>query len=529
MRCDWSWKVLVVGDVIRSLSWRPLKFSRSNISRSSREDSDGGLILSTMRLCVSALLALTMPAAGVLLSTAPASAAPVAAKAEPSCSAFDDPVYQKVKPKNDASLLTASKKEIVSSGTYGFTEGGDKPLFNASTSEQPGLVEVHRLYRWKVQDFDASADPEEIARATQEDYTDQGTRFFASPVPADCLVPVYRYSSKTRHRFAVSAAEREALKDDGWASGGIAFYAAPSAEEGSAPVADDDESFSFAVYPDTQQEVGTDSRFINRTNWLVDHRDELNLQFVTHTGDVVNWDTESHSQYEVASRAMKPLESAHIPYSLAIGNHDTQATGPGGAARDPKNTRKLQRDTTTFNDYFSAADYGGVSGAFEKGKVDNVYSLYEAGGRQWMVLVLELWPRESVVDWAKSVVADHPDANVVVVTHDYLDPNGGIEQSAGYGDTSPQSLYDELISQYANVRMVLSGHVGVTAHRTDTGKHGNKIYSFMTTIHSGNSNPVRLFTVDTKAGTLKTRVYAPWTDQTWNDATETLTGIDWVG
>ena len=76
--------------------------------------------------------------------------------------------------------------------------------------------------------------------------------------------------------------------------------------------------------------------------------------------------------------------------------------------------------------------------------------------------------------------------------------------------------------------MVLSGHVGVTAHRTDTGTHGNKIYSFMTTIHSGKSNPVRLFTVDTEAGTLKTWVYAPWTNETWDDAAETLTGIDWV-
>ena len=71
--------------------------------------------------------------------------------------------------------------------------------------------------------------------------------------------------------------------------------------------------------------------------------------------------------------------------------------------------------------------------------MDNVYSLYEAGGRQWMVLVLKLWPRQSVVDWAKQVVADHADANVVVVTHDYLDANGGIEQSPQYGDTSPRA------------------------------------------------------------------------------------------
>ena len=84
------------------------------------------------------------------------------------------------------------------------------------------------------------------------------------------------------------------------------------------------------------------------------------------------------------------------------------ASGPGGGARDPKNTRKLQRDTKTFNAYFNAQRYGGVSGAFESGKVDNIYSLYQAGGTSWMVLVLELWPRQSVVDWAKKQVAAHP-------------------------------------------------------------------------------------------------------------------------
>ena len=484
----------------------------------------------TSRSLVTALLVVTMPAAGLLLRATEAAAQPLAAVVEPSCSAFNDPVYQPVKSKNDASLLTASQKELAGAATYGFTGAGDEPLFKASTSGGPGLVAVHRLYRAKVQDFDSATRADEIAKAIDAGYVDRGISFYASTQPSACLAPVYRYTSDTRHRFAVSAADRTALEKDGWASQGVAYYAAPQAEEESGGGGTDDPTFSFAVYPDTQKEVfGRDGRFLNRTNWLVDHRSELDLRFVTHTGDVVNWDTADHAQYDVASKAMEPLESAHIPYSMAIGNHDTQATGPGGGARDPKNSRKLQRDTTVFNDYFDADRFGGVSGAFEQDKVDNVYSLYEAGGRQWMVMVLELWPRQQVVDWAKEVVADHPDANVIVVTHDYLDAAGNIEQSREYGDTSARSLYDQLISQYPNVRMVLSGHVGITAHRTDTGKNGNKIYSFMTTIHSDDSNPVRLFTVDTDAGTLKTRVYAPWTGQTWNEAAETLTGIDWVG
>jgi hypothetical protein len=283
--------------------------------------------------------------------------------------------------------------------------------------------------------------------------------------------------------------------------------------------------------PDTQLEVlrSDDTRFIQRTRWMASQRTALDLRWSAHCGDVVNWDTPYHEQYEIASEAMKPLEAAGIPYTLAIGNHDTYATGPGGSARTPGQTEIQLRDTKTFNSYFNASRYHNVGGAYEAGKVDNIYALYEAGGVKWMVLVLELWPRTGVVDWAKSVVASHPNHNVIVVTHDYLNGGGGIEQSnGGYGATSPQYLYDQLVSRYANVRMVLSGHIGAVSSRVDTGSSGNKIYSFATDIPSGTANAVRLFTVDTKAGTVQTWIYSPATNETFSQYSKTLTGVDFV-
>lgn len=485
------------------------------------------------RTLLTAVLAGSVLAVASLTSPLPATAAPQA----PDCARLDDPVYQRVKPGNDASLVTTWSTEASGATAYGFSQDNGT-VFQASTTAAPGLVPVHRLFRGKSGDFLTSASPGEWKSAVAKGgYQDQGTSFYASPVAADCLVPVYRYLKKNKHRLTVSASSQTALEKAGWTREGISFYAAPAAGAPTAspppttppaPAPSGDTKFSFAVYPDTQQEVGTDSRFINRADWLVKNKSSLDLRFVTTTGDNVNWDTPSHDQYEVASKAMVPLEKAGIPYSMALGNHDTQATGPGGSARDPRNTRKLVRDSTTFNAYFDAGRYGGVSGAFEKNKVDNVYSLYEAGGVKWMVLVLELWPRQSVVDWAKKEVAARPGYNVVVVTHDYLDGGGGIGQGAGYGDTSPQKLYDELISRYPNVRMVFSGHVGNAANRIDTGKNGNKIYSFLTTIHSGRSNPIRLVEVDTKTNSINTRVYQPWDDVTLSQYSKTLTGVNWV-
>ncbi len=270
-----------------------------------------------------------------------------------------------------------------------------------------------------------------------------------------------------------------------------------------------------------------DPRMTNRTMWLAK---QSGLAFVDHTGDVVNWDTDDHAQMKVAKTAMDVLHDKGIPYSLSIGNHDTEATGVGGSARDPKNTYKLQRDTSTFNAYFDADDYTDVGGAYEKGKVDNTYSLYSAGGLKWMVLNLEFCARPGAVSWAKKVVADHPDYNVIVSTHSYLDGSGNIDGSnQGYGDTSGQKLYDQLVSQYPNVKMVFSGHVGYAEKaRVDTGKNGNKIYSFLTTMHDAKTNPVRMLKVDTSTGTVQTYIYAPYTNQTWSEYSETVSGLDLV-
>ena len=291
-----------------------------------------------------------------------------------------------------------------------------------------------------------------------------------------------------------------------------------------------DTIFSFAVIPDTQLEVhdSSDTRFRERTQWLVDHRGDLDLRFVTHSGDVVDWDTPDHAQTAMASEALRPLETAGIPYSLTIGNHDTQATGEGGSARDPSRTRELVRDTSVFNSYFTAGRYGAVRGAFEPGKVDNIYSTFDAGGRQWLVLNLELWPRVDAVTWARQVVAGHPRHNVIVVTHSYLTAAANISTRSDYGDTSPRYLFDHLIKVYPNIKMVFSGHVGQAGQRTDRGLHGNKIVSYLQALTSRTTNPVRLVEVDTATGTIASRLYAPRDQQTYPEFADHQEGMTWV-
>jgi hypothetical protein len=441
------------------------------------------------------------------------------------CDSFRSAVYGGTNPTNQSSFLTTSSVEAAALTRQGYTyKELLGPSFLASETPGEGLVEVHRLYRKQNRDYLWSAEPREIAGEVRDHgYDDQGIAFYLSPAPSDCLVGVHRYVFRGQHRLVVTDEDKR-LKRAGWKDEGVKFYAAPSTftEVSAGPSSGSNSSqFTIAVMPDTQLEVirAKDTRLRDRSVWLVENQKRLNLAFVVHTGDVVDGDSPRHEQYERAKKGIEPLQAAGVPYTLAVGNRDTAATcseelGNGGESQEvvkqctDQAARRQVRDTSVFNRYFKSEDFTHLEGQFEKGKVDNEYATYEAGGLQWLVLTLELWPRPEAVRWANEVVEAHPKANVIVATHSYLTASGDIMQTnGGYGATSPQYLFDNLISRHENIRFVLSGHTGGSAHRVDKGVNGNTIYSFLQAIHDPKHDPTRMIQVDTKAKTVHSWIY----------------------
>lgn len=454
--------------------------------------------------------------------------APVA-HAAPDCAAFTTPIHHRINPASQANLLTRWQSEADNAVQYGFTDNRGTP-FKAALQAGTDLVPVHRLHKGASGDFVWMWNQNEIANAVARyGYTDQGPNFLASQMAASCLQPVYRFLKGSKHRHAVGTVDRDALLAAGWTSEGVSFHAAVAA--------DGETRFSIAVIPDTQGEVQAsspgnppnlnDRRFLNRAQWLAAQRTTLNLKFVAHSGDVVNWGERDEHQYTVVSQGIKPLDDAGIPYSMAIGNHDTRAVCAGGSACPGESAAVNVRQTPLFNQYFNGR-FRNQAGQFQTGKVDNAYSLFDAGGTQWMVLVLELWPRQAAIDWAKGVVASHPQANVIVVTHAYLNGDGSISTSnGGYGSTSPKHLFDTLVKVYPNIRMVFSGHTGQAASREDVGANGNKIASFLQTFHSS-TNPVRVVEIDTADDSLTTYVHAPATGLDYPQYDKVVTGLNFI-
>ena len=430
-------------------------------------------------------------------------ASPPTAVADTVCDRMDRATWHVARPDTGASLLTPWADEATKAAAYGFTDPQGTP-FRSSVTPRVGLVAVDRMFSSRINDFQWVVDGSTAQReALAAGYADQGPGFYASGlrVPG-CTRAIASFVRQGRHRYA-PAAEAPALLAAGWVRVRTAFHA-PLIEPSTAPPADP--VFTFAVMPDTQNEVNsTDIRFPKRVDWLVTNRALLDLRWVLHSGDLQNWDTPAHEQFANMSRWIETLEANGLPFLAVPGNHDTAAVCPGGSACPNANTNVTVRDTRTWNAYYPPYRFG-LQGVYETGKSDNGWRTFSAGGVGWLVLDLELWPRTGVIDWAKNVVATHPHHNVIVVTHSFLTSKGAISASnGGYGATAPTALWAAL-DDFPNVVMFFSGHVGQAFNTSATAVDGHKVAMFLQTMHAPYTNPVRLVTVDTRARTIHTWV-----------------------
>lgn len=143
--------------------------------------------------------------------------------------------------------------------------------------------------------------------------------------------------------------------------------------------------FTFGVIPDTQNYVSTSALAPTmgvQTQWLADHRTDLNLAFVTHLGDIVGLDTAT-VQWDRASLYMATLDAAGVPNTVLPGNHDMNLS-TGAAPLYQQYFPPSRYATAGWNS--PAASYGGYLGQNQFGpdqvdrqNMDN-YALFTAGG-----------------------------------------------------------------------------------------------------------------------------------------------------
>ncbi|MCK5773481.1 MAG: metallophosphoesterase, partial [Thermoplasmata archaeon] len=247
--------------------------------------------------------------------------------------------------------------------------------------------------------------------------------------------------------------------------------------------------------------------FTNQTEWIRDHRQEYNIQYVLHEGDITN--NNNFEQWNNSNNSMRVLDG-QVPYTLTTGNHDM---GPNGNAAN--------RDTY-LNDFFPSPQYENWStfgGAYEKGKLENTYHVFSEAGLDWMIVSLEFAPRDAVLEWANQIISDHPGRMTMVVTHNYLAGDArnpwlggsyGVENDPAGANTG-EEIWQKCIRRHKNIICVFSGHILVeSGYLASTGNHGNTVHQMLANFQMnerGGDAFMRILEFNTSAGSIEVRTY----------------------
>ena len=275
--------------------------------------------------------------------------------------------------------------------------------------------------------------------------------------------------------------------------------------------------FTIAALPDTQIYAKSYPHiFTAETQWIANHAKQMNIQLVAGLGDIVDGGGEGY-QWQNADLAYRLLDGK-VPYVAAIGNHDYDKNNPSGRTAY----------ATNFNAYFGPQRYAGTSwykGQYPKGSNESFYSIVTLGGTQYLVLVLEVFPRNSALNWATAVIKSHSSLPAIVVTHAYTyadstrmdrcDGNSAASFAVAQ-DNDGEQIWEKFASRYTNIKLVLSGHVvqgDGTGHRTDLGVNGNLVNEMLSdyqTWPNGGNGYIRLITVKPALNQVSVRTYSPY-------------------
>ncbi len=287
----------------------------------------------------------------------------------------------------------------------------------------------------------------------------------------------------------------------------------------------------IVLLPDTQTYAEKYPEVLEaQIDWIYANRQQID--FVLQQGDLTQ--NNNQQEWEFIQRAFSKLNQ-QVPYVLAAGNHDM-----GSAAGKFADTRNTTLFNTTFplTQMLQLPGFGGVA---EPGKMDNAFYRFKTGRINWLVLTLEFGPRNSILQWAGGIIAQHPRHTVIINTHSYM-YSDSTRQGAGdnwrpqdYGvgkDTGAaavndgEGIWEKLVKKYPGIRFVFSGHVLNTGVGTlvSINEAGNPVYQLLANYQEGVKGSIkggngwlRILDMDFKRKTLKVTTFSPYINQQIND------------
>lgn len=286
------------------------------------------------------------------------------------------------------------------------------------------------------------------------------------------------------------------------------------------------------------------------TAWIADNVDHLNIEAVLCMGDLVeqndnnalNWhmlNQTSKQMWEAVSSSFEKIDGK-VLHVHSPGNHDYGFK----AAED---------EHTYFPDYFPAERQGDV--IFDRlveefpnreGRASLENSAYELSINGWdrgvLVITSEFAPSDQALQWAKELcLSDRfKDHVVIYMTHSYMRCQGYCDNeryirenyplTKKEGNNGGQGIWDKLVSQVPNLRLVLCGHhshgvddqgndkyLGSIGWRVDNNAFGKPVYQMLYDTQTlgggwegnGGDGWLRILEFMPDGKTVKVRTYSP--------------------
>jgi len=322
-----------------------------------------------------------------------------------------------------------------------------------------------------------------------------------------------------------------------------------------------DDAFTVAVISDTQNYVDftyaqpeSFQPYLQETSYLARHRDQLNLAFVTHVGDVVQHGDGTNgtagdvsygagAEWDLATEALSKLARTGVPFGMTPGNHDYDNYSYTSGNRPLVSNDMWRAYFGSDSPFFHGkAWYGGASDRLAYNAGLSSFETFEAGNKLFLHISLELEAGDAALAWAQKVIEHHKGYATIVTTHEYLNPPADDDDSlplqvpavrittnayldgSPAGWNSPQGIWDKLITKNDQIFMVICGHAsGSTVNgvskaeniRIDPNDAGHPVYQVLTDFQSnklastGGDGWLRFMEFDVRRSQIHFRTYSP--------------------
>lgn len=285
--------------------------------------------------------------------------------------------------------------------------------------------------------------------------------------------------------------------------------------------------FTIVALPDTQiYSSQFPEIYTAQAQWIVDHKKEKNIVFVTHLGDIV--DTNSPEQWERASKAMSILDGT-VAYGIAPGNHDMTLEGNASLFDTYFPRTRLEKSPAWGGSFLESQNSDTQTS--NMGDKSN-YSLFSAGGTNYVALNLEFCPTDTELQWAGDVLETYRSRTAILATHTFIDAAGNHTTNAEckkyqhQGINGGQEMWDYLIEhrKITNLRLILNGHnIDTTtggARRTDivAGHPVHQLFSDYQYMFEGKGGYMRIMAFSPQKNTIHVTTYSPVTNTYLTDS-----------